>query len=150
MNANNGSSVGSVPAGTAFAGSFTFDDAQTPSPVAFFGGTHSTYTFSNMTLTMDAATIAWGPGTIDVYDNVTSTADGYAVADSFYVNLTSPAVPNGTINRAQFNWVGLGLVDPTGTAFTGPALPANPNFASFQNPFVEFDYGTQTSLLEVN
>lgn len=143
MNVNNGASTGSIPAGTPFSGALVFDDAQTAAPAAFWGGTHATYSFSSMTLTMAGSTVSWGPGIIDVYDNVTSTAGGYPVGDSFYANISSSVAPGGTFNGAQFNWIFLGLVDPTGTAFTGSGLPANLNFASFQNPFIEFNFGTQ-------
>ncbi|HZT29283.1 MAG TPA: Ig domain-containing protein [Bryobacteraceae bacterium] len=143
MSVNNGTSTGSVPAGTPYSGTLTFDDAQTATPAAFFGGAHSTYAFSGMTLTIGTTTVTWGPGTLDVYDNLASTAGGYPVGDSFYANISAPVAPNGTINGAQFNWIALGLVDNTGTAFTGSSLPANLNMASFQSAFIEFNYGTQ-------
>ena len=98
MNVNNGSSTGSIPAGTPYSGTLTFDDAQTATPVTFYGGTHSTYGFTAMTLTVGATTVSWGPGIIDVYDNVTSTAGGYPIGDSFYANVSSAVPPNGAIN----------------------------------------------------
>jgi hypothetical protein len=143
MNVNNGANTGSVPAGTAFSGTLTFDDAQTANPVSFYGGTHSSYTFGSMSLTINGSTQTWGPGIADVYDNVTSTAGGYPVGDSFYANISSPVPPGGLIDGAQFNWVLLGLVDPTGTVFTSSGLPGGLNMGSFQNPFIEFNYGTQ-------
>ncbi len=143
MNVNNGTNTGSIPAGTLYSGTLTFDDAQAATPVAFYGGTHSSYVFLSMALTVNGGTVSWGPGQIDVYDNVTSTAGGYPIGDSFYANIASPVPPNGLINGAQFNWVFLGLVDNTGTAFTGSGLPANLNMGSFQNPFIEFNFGTK-------
>jgi len=144
MNVDNGTNVGSVPAGTQFTGTLVFDNAQTATAVPFAGGTHSTYVFTSMTITIGVSSASWGPGVIDVYGNLTSNTGGYPIGDSFYANLTSQlssqVAPNGLIGGAQFNWVGLGLVDPTGTAFTGSALPANLNFRSFQNPFMEFNY----------
>jgi hypothetical protein len=89
-----------------------------------------------------STTVNWGPGTIEVYDNVISTAGGYPIGDSFYANISAPTAPSGAIDGAQFNWVCLGLVDNTGTVFTSSALPANLPLASFQNPFIEFNYGT--------
>lgn len=140
MTVNDGTSAGTIPAGTPFSGTFTYDDAQTVAPVAFAGGTHSTYAFSLMTLTMGTTTVSWGPGAFQVYDNLTSTTSGYPIGDSFYANIMG-VPPHGTINGAQFNWIFLGLADPTGTAFMGSSLPANLNLASFQNPFIEFNYG---------
>ena len=142
MNVNNGTSVGSVPAGTPYTGTLVFEEAQSVAAAAFWGGTHSAYRFTIMTLTVGATTVSWGPGTIDVYDNVTSTGGGYPVGDSFYANITAPLAPSGTINGAQFNWIMLGLVDPTGTVFAGSGLPANLNLGTFQNPFIEFNFGT--------
>ena len=81
MNVNNGTSVGSIPAGTPYSGTLTFDDAQTAASTAFYGGTHSAYTYTTMSLTMVGATVTWGPGKIDVYDNVTSTGGGYPIGD---------------------------------------------------------------------
>ena len=142
MNVNNGTSTGSIPAGTPYSGTLTFDDAQTATPAAFWGGTHSKYSFDSMTLTIGTTTVTWGPGQIDVYDNVTSTGGGYPIGDSFYANIIAPVAPNGSINGAQFNWILLGLVDSTGTVFNGSGLPANLNMGSFQNPFLEFNFGT--------
>lgn len=142
MTVNDGTSAGTIPAGTPFSGALTFDDAQTAAPVAFSGGTHSAYTFVDMTLTVGTTTVTWGPGVIDLYDNVTSTAGGYPIGDSLYANLSSRVAPSGTIDGAAFNWIFLGLVDGTGTAFAGGALPGTLNFASFQHPFIEFNYGT--------
>ena len=142
MTVNNGTSAGTISAGTPFSGTLTFDDAQNATAVAFAGGTHSQYPFTNMTLTTGTNTVSWGPGTIDVYNNLTSASSGYPIGDSLYANIAG-VPPNGTINGAQFNWIFLGLVDGTGTAFASSALPSNLNFASFQNnQFIEFNYGT--------
>lgn len=142
MTVDDGTSAGTIPAGTPFSGTLIFDDAQAAAPGAFSGGTHSAYAFTGMTLTVGATTVSWGPGTIDLYDNLTSTGAGYPVGDSLYANLSAPAAPSGAINGARFNWILLGLVDGTGTAFAGGALPGALNFASFQQPFIEFNYGT--------
>lgn len=142
MTVNNGTSTGSVPAGTPFTGTLTYDEAQTVTPVAFSGGTRSSYSFTGMTLTIGTSKVSWGPGTIYLYDNLTSTSAGYPIGDSFYANINGVA-PDGTINGAQFNWIFLGLVDNSGTAFSGGALPATLNYSAFQSRFIEFNYGTQ-------
>jgi len=149
MNINNGSNVGSVPAGTPFTGSFTYDDAQTGTQVAYHGGTHGTYSFTDMSLTVFGSTVSFGPGIIDLFFHLTLVpAVSYPTGDSFYVNFNAPSgasypvAPGGLINGAAFNWVQLALVDNTGTAFTSAALPATLNFSSFQSQFIEFNYGT--------
>jgi hypothetical protein len=146
MTVNNGTNIGTVPAGTPFSGSFTFDNAQPVNAVAFSGGSHGTYSFSSMSLTVNGGTVSWGPGAINVYYHLTSNTSGYPIGDSLYVNIpgsTGGAIPpGGLINGAAFNWIFLGFVDNTGTAFQSAALPSNLNFASFQSRFIEFNYGT--------
>jgi hypothetical protein len=142
MSVNNGTSVGSVPAGTPFSGTLAFDSAQTATPVAFSGGTKATYSFSSMSLTMGSETVSWGPGKIDVYNNLTSTSNGYPLGDSLYANINGVA-PSGTLMGAQFNWIFLGLVDNSGAAFSSAALPANLSLGSFNSAFIEFNYGTR-------
>jgi hypothetical protein len=142
MSVNDGTSTGTIPAGTPLSGTLTFDDAQAAAAMPLSGGTHAGYGFTGMTLTIGATTVSWGPGTIDVYDNLTSTA-GYPVGDSFYANVSAPVAPGGAIAGARFNWIFLGLVDGTGTALAGAALPATLHFASFQSQFIEFNYGTR-------
>src|SRR5581483_334101 len=142
MSVNDGTSVGSIPAGTPFSGTFMFDVPQTATPVAFGGGTHSTYSFTETTLTVGTTTVRWGPGTIDVYDNLTSATSGYPIGDSLYINING-VPPSGPINGAQFNWIFLGFVDGRGTAISGGALPSNLSLSAFQSAFIEFNYGTQ-------
>jgi hypothetical protein len=78
-----------------------------------------------------------------VFDNLVS-AVSYPSGDSIYVNINGSVAPNGLLNGAQFNFIYLALLDPTGTAISGGALPSTLNFASFQaNSFVGFNYGTQ-------
>lgn len=132
------STVG-VPNGTPYSGSFTYDGAQVVTPVAFDGGTHAVYTFTSMTLTMLGSTVTWGPGTIDVYNNLTLGV-GYPVGDSLYVNISSLTPPTGSFGGVSFNWIFLGFVDSTGTAFSSATLPANLNLASFQSYFIEFNF----------
>jgi hypothetical protein len=148
MNVNNGTSIGGLPAGTPYSGTLTFDDAQTVTPIAFYGGTHSTFAFSNLTLTVGTTTVSEGPGKIDLYDNV-NPPNGIPPGDTLLVNTSGIqseiATLSGPINGAQFNYVYLSLVDGTGTAFTDPAhLPSNLNFASFgTTKLLGFNYGTQ-------
>lgn len=140
MRVNNGTNVGSIPAGTPYSGTLTFDGAQTPTPVAYGGGTHTVYAFTNLAFTIGTSTANSGPGRIDVYDNLTS-AQGYPNGDSLYVNFAGVA-PNGLLAGAAFNWMGLALLDPAGNAITGGTIPAGLSTASFPTHFSEFNFGT--------
>lgn len=141
MTVNNGTNTGSIPAGTPYTGTLTFDGSQAPAPVAYGGGTHTAYTFTNLAFTIGSSTANSGPGTIDVYDNLTS-ASGYPNGDSVYVNFAGVA-PSGLLAGAAFNWMGLALLDPSGVAVTGGALPADLSTAAFPTHFSEFNFGTR-------
>lgn len=142
MTVNDGVSTGSIAAGTPFSGSFYFDQTPTSAATAFGGGTHTVYGFSTMDLTIGGTTVSWGPGKIDVYDNLTSTSSGYPTGDSVYVNINGVA-PNGPINGAQFNFIFLGLVDGSGKSIANGALVDNLSMANFNSAFIEFNYGTK-------
>lgn len=141
MSVNNGTNSGSIPAGTPYTGTLTFDAAQTPVPASYGGGTRTIYTFDNLAFTVGTSTANSGPGRIDVYDNLTS-AQGYPNGDSVYVNFAGVA-PSGLLSGAAFNWMGLALLDPSGNAVTGGALPAGLNTANFPTHFSEFNFGTR-------
>lgn len=141
MTVNNGTNSGTIPSGTPFTGTVTFDEAQTVTPVAFSGGTKSVFTFTSMTLTMSGSTLTWGPGNIYMYDNLTSTSGGYPTGDSLYFNINGVA-PTGTINGASFNWIFFALLDSTGTGLTAGSLPSALSLANFKSSFIEFNYGT--------
>lgn len=141
MSVNDGSNIGSIPAGTAYTGTLTYDASQAPVPAAYGGGTHTTYAFDNLAFTIGTSTANSGPGRIDVYDNLTG-AQGYPNGDSIYVNFAGVA-PSGLLAGAQFNWMGLALLDSSGVAVTGGALPANFSLSAFPTHFSEFNFGTQ-------
>ncbi len=140
MSVNDGTNTGSIPAGTSYTGTLTFDAGQSPAPVSYGGGTHTAYSFTNLAFTIGTSTASSGPGTIDVYDNLTS-AQGYPNGDSVYVNFGGVA-PSGLLAGAQFNWMGLALLDPSGVAVSGGALPSNLDSSSFSTYFSEFNFGT--------
>lgn len=140
MRVNNGTNTGSIPAGTPYTGTLTYDAGQAPAPVAYGGGTRTVYTFTNLAFTVGTSTANSGPGRIDVYDNLTS-AQGYPNGDSIYVNFAGVA-PTGLLAGAAFNWMGLALLDPTGAAVSGGTLPSNLNTANFPTHFSEFNFGT--------
>lgn len=140
MSVNDGTNTGSVPAGTPYTGTFSYDSAQVPTPVAYGGGTKTTYAFTTLTFTIGTSTATSGPGRIDVYDNLTS-AQGYPNGDSVYVNFAGVA-PSGLLAGAEFNWMGVALLDSSGAAITGGALPATLSIASFPTHFTEFNFGT--------
>lgn len=141
MTVNNGTNTGSIPAGTPYTGTLTFDSAQTPTPQAYGGGTHTVYAFDNLAFTVGSSTANSGPGRIDVYDNLTSST-GYPNGDSLYVNFAGVA-PSGLLAGAAFNWMGLALLDPAGAAITDGRIPAGLGTAGFPTHFSEFNFGTR-------
>lgn len=141
MSVNDGTNTGSIPSGTAYTGTVTYDDIQTPAPAAYGGGTHTVYAFSDLAFTIGTSTAHSGPGRIDVYDNLT-TSTSYPTGDSIYVNFAGVA-PSGLLAGAQFNWMGLALLDRTGVAVSGGRLPAVIDGTQFGTRFSEFNFGTR-------
>ncbi|HVE26195.1 MAG TPA: putative Ig domain-containing protein, partial [Sporichthya sp.] len=140
MSVNNGTNVGSIGAGTPYTGTLAYDDVATTTPVAYGGGTRTTYGFTDLTFQIGTSTAHSGPGRIDVFDNLTN-ATGYPNGDSVYVNFGGVA-PSGLLAGAAFNWMGLALLDPSGAAVVDGRLPAL-NSALFPTRFSEFNYGTR-------
>lgn len=140
MSVNNGSNTGSIPAGTPYTGTLTYAGGQATTPAAYGGGTHTVYAFDNLAFTVGTSTANSGPGRIDVYDNLTS-ATAYPNGDSVYVNFGGVA-PSGLLAGAAFNWMGLALLDPSGAAVSGGALPTTLDVANFPTHFSEFNFGT--------
>jgi len=140
MTVNNGTNTGAIAAGTPYTGTLTYAAGQTPQPVAYGGGTHTVYTFDRLTFTIGPSTATSGPGRIDVYDNLT-TSTSYPKGDSVYVNFGGVA-PSGLLAGAAFNWMGIGLIDASGTTVSNGALPSL-ELASFPTHFTEFNFGTR-------
>ena len=146
MSVNDGTSTGSIPAGTPYIGTVTADLSQPVTPLAYDGGTRTVYGFSSLTFTIGSSTATSGPGSIDVFDNLKSGV-GYPTGDSVYVNFTqgvtntTGVAPSGPLAGARFNWMGLALLDPSGTAITGGKL-ASLSAAPFSTIFSEFNFGT--------
>jgi len=147
MSVNNGTTVATVPAGTAYTGSFTYDAAQVGTTSSFGGGTRTVYSFTALTFTIGSSTATSGSGTIDVFDNLTTNV-GYPAGDSVYVNFTqgtpntTGVAPNGLLDGAAFNWMGLAFLDAGGTAITNGQLPSSFGAAAFPVQFSEFNFGT--------
>lgn len=141
MTVNNGTNTGSIPAGTPYTGSLTFEGGQTPTPAAYGGGSHTVYAFTDLAFTVGTSTAHSGPGRIDVYDDLTSSTS-YPNGDSIYVNFAGVA-PSGLLAGAQFNWMGLALLDPAGTQVSAGRLPATLDAANFRTHFSEFNFGTR-------
>ncbi|MDD5274761.1 MAG: putative Ig domain-containing protein [Methylovulum sp.] len=149
---------GTVPKDAPYTATVTFDDAQVVTPVAYYGGTRSTYILTNLTVTMNGSTITQtGPGTIDIFDNV-NPPNSWPPGDTIAFNSASiPSMPitepTGTLYGAHFRFINIMLVDYTGTAFSGTALPHAINAASYSygQKSLELTYtslsGTTTMIL---
>ncbi|MGD0961081.1 MAG: putative Ig domain-containing protein [Methylomonas sp.] len=154
--------TGAIPANTPYTGTLTYDDAQTAAPAPFSqGGYYATYNFTDITFTIGNTTITDGPGTIEVYNDVTTQPPGATrpLGDSLYINLppsimsSSYPTPSGPIDGVTFSWLFLGFVDITGTAFSSTALPSSINLASFTGTpgnaaFIEFNFAAPGTVSE--
>lgn len=139
MTVNDGVTSGSLPAGTPYTGTLTFDAAQTAASTSFNGGTQTLYSFTNLAFTVGSSTANSGPGQIMVNNNLTSTV-GYPSGDSVYVNFSGVA-PTGLLSGLSFNWMGLAFLDPSGAAVTAGSLP-DLGSGAFTTKFSEFNFGT--------
>jgi hypothetical protein len=135
-----------IPFGTPFAGTFAYDSGQPGTITTFRGGTQSAFTFNWLTLTIAGQTVTEGPGSLGLYNDVTSSPNGVPNGDSLYTFV--PGIPNnspnpstGTINGITPNFIYLGFVDPVATAFSGPGLPTTLHLPSFSGAFLGLDYG---------
>jgi hypothetical protein len=119
----------SIPAGTAFSGTFAYDFPQAGTVTPFEGGTQSVFTFQSLTLTVGGQTVTVGPGQPGLYNDVNPpTGSGVPKGDSLFTFI--PGIPNNTPNPStgslpglQPNFIYLGFVDSTGKVFSGPGLP---------------------------
>ena len=127
-----------IPANAPYTATVTYDDAQVVTPLAFQGGTRSTYQFTDITLTMGGSTVTLnGPGSIDIVDNNTfwSPTNTIGVGDVIAINsgaIPVPGPPVGSLyGGAYFNNIAILFIDSTGTAFSGTAMPKVINPASY-------------------
>ena len=135
-----------IPSGTPFSGTFSYDLGQVGTVTPFQGGTQSVFTFNFLTLTIAGQTVTTGAGSLGLYNNVTTSPSGVPNGDSLFTFV--PGIPNntpnpssGTINGITPNFIYLGFVDPTGTAFSGSGLPTNLQLAQFSDAFLGLNYG---------
>lgn len=136
-----------VPAGTPFTGTFAYDPgASAPlGDVPFYGGTKTVYqdAYHALTLTIGANTVRETvPGVITLYDNV-NPPSGVPVGDSMYTFTPGGGLPNpstGSFVGLTPNFIYLGFVDHTGSAFAGPSLPSTLHLGSFTSVFVGVNF----------
>ena len=145
--------TGTIPANAPYTATATYDAAQVVTPVAYYGGTRSTYQFTSLTVTMNGNTITqFGPGNIDVFDNI-NPPNSYPPGDYIAFNSGPYAIPApvGTLYGASFTNIFMGFSDTTGTAFSGTALPKAINAASYSFKAMELTYyssgGITTTIL---
>jgi len=131
-----------IPVGTPFSGTLSYDFPQTGTVSSFFGGTQSVFQFNSLTLIMNGQTVLEPAGNLVLYDNVTPPK-GVPVGDSLYTFLPGTPVPpsTGSINGIAPNFIYLGFVDTSGAVFSGPALPQTLDLANFSSAFLGFNYG---------
>lgn len=132
-----------IPQGTFFSGtlSYNFPQTGTTSPITL-GGTQSIYQYNSLTLTIDHQTVVEPAGDLGVYMNPT-VPNGIPVGDSLYtLSVFGPPAPasTGSINGITPNYIYLGLVDNSATAFNGTELPQTLNLSSFTVAFMGFNW----------
>jgi hypothetical protein len=117
---------------------------------SFFGGTQSIFTFDSLNWTIGGQTVTETAGQIGLYNDVVSSPSGVPNGDSFYTFVpgipnNTPPPPTGSIDGVVPNFIYLGLVDPSGSAFSSPALPQSLNLAEFspspKEAFLGVNYG---------
>ena len=135
-----------IPSGTPFSGTFSYDDGQIGTVTPFQGGTQSVFTFNFLTLTIAGQTVTTGTGSLGLYNDVTTSPSGVPNGDSLFTFV--PGIPNnspnpssGSINGITPNFIYLSFVDPTGTAFSGSGLPSNLNLLQFSQAVLGLNYG---------
>lgn len=138
-----------IPNGSLFSGRLTYDFPQPGTITSFRGGTQSIFTFNSLTWTIGTETVTESAGQIGLYNDVTTSTSGVPNGDSFYTFV--PGIPNtpppatGSIDGVAPNFIYLGLVDPTGNAFTGSGLPQSLSLAEFspspKEAFLGVNYG---------
>jgi hypothetical protein len=130
-----------------YTATITYDNAQVVTPVAYYGGTRSTYQFTEITVTMNGSTLTMGgANTFDVFDNVGADPTGLVPpGDTISISrvlsqaVASPA-PVGTLYGTSFVNVDFWIYDSTGTALTSTALPQAVNLASFASAEMDLTY----------
>lgn len=139
--------MGSILAGTSFTGTFTYDPSVIGTTTAYYGGTKTLFSnaYSALTLTIGGNTVTEGaPGTMALFDNV-SPPHSIPVGDSLYsfdpLSGRGPQSSSGSFNGLTPNFIYLGFVDNSGTAFSSTTLPTSLNRSSFNSAFVGINYG---------
>lgn len=135
-----------IPIGTPFSGTFSYDLGQVGTVTPFQGGTQSVFTFNFLTLTIAGQTVTTGTGSLGLYNDVTTSPSGVPNGDSLFTFV--PGIPNNTPNPSSGsidgitpNFIYLAFDDPTGTAFSGPGLPSNLKLAQFSQAVLGLNYG---------
>lgn len=136
-----------VPAGTPFSGTLVYDlGAAAPAgSVAFYGGTKTVYVnaYSALTMTIGGETVQETvPGPMTLYDNV-NPPNGVPVGDSLYSFTPGSGNPNastGSFAGLTPNFIYLGFVDTSGSAFSGSALPATLDLGTFTSAFIGVNF----------
>lgn len=144
--------MGSIPGGTPFTGTFSYDPAATGVSTSYYGGTQNLFAnaYSALTMTIGGKTVTEGaPGTMALYNNV-NPPNSIPVGDSLYtfnpLNGQGPLHSGGSFTGLTPNFIYLGFVDSSGKVFPGNSLPSKLSLASFNEAFIGINYGPTTTI----
>lgn len=134
-----------IPAGTPFTGTFSYDPNQVGATTPFRGGTQTLYSFNSLTATINGQTVSSGAGSALLFNDVTMSTTGIPNGDSFFLNIasggSSPVPSSGSFGGVVPDFLYLDLDDSTGTAFAGTQLPSVLNLSAFTSTALGIDYG---------
>ncbi len=145
--------LATVPDNTPFTGTFTYNYAAPGATTPYFGGTETVFAnaYTGLTMTIGADTVSETvPGPITMFNDI-NPPDSYSPGDSLY---SFDALEAGVINPSTGTFAAygltpdymfLGFVDFTGTAFSGTTLPTTLSLSEFSQDeaFIEVFYGPQ-------
>jgi hypothetical protein len=145
--------IGGIPENTPFTGTFTYNDAVAGTTTPYYGGTQTIFpnAYSALTVTIGGNTVSETvPGAMAMYVDV-NPPNSIPVGDSLYsfnpLNGVGPNASTGSFATygTTPDFMYLGFVDLTGTAFSGTSLPSTLNLSEFNqepiDPFIGIDYG---------
>lgn len=144
--------MGSIPGGTPFTGTFSYDPAATGVTTSYYGGIQSLFAnaYSALTMTIGGKTVTESaPGTMALYNSV-SPPNSIPVGDSLYtfnpLNGQGPLHSSGSFTGLTPNYIYLGFVDSSGKVFPGNSLPPTLSLSSFNEAFIGINYGQTTTI----
>lgn len=136
--------IGTLPAGTSFTGSVTYDSSAAGVSATYHGGTQTGFidAVTGFTLSIGGTNLALGQGSALLNKGLNIPVPvSYPNGDSLYF-IAGTGSPRPTIGGAPVNFLHLGFVNNAGTAFSSASkLPDLISLAGFDEHFLGINYG---------